>query len=116
MKRVILLGVLALSLAGCGGLRDKFGFGANPEIFDGQRFNGGVRSERGNRVNFVATARPVSKSFTGAIEAARYEGIQHCIKFYGTSDIDWQEGPDAPREAMRVENDTLTFRGTCLDK
>lgn len=115
MKRVVLTGLVALMLSGCG-LRDKFGFGANPEVFDGVRFNSNVKAARGDRENFVATARPVSKSFNGAIEAARYEGIQHCIRFYGTSDIEWTVGPDTPREAMTVEKDTLVFTGRCLDR
>ncbi|MFW2541747.1 hypothetical protein ACN2XU_03815 [Primorskyibacter sp. 2E107] len=116
MMRVILMGVLALSLAGCSSIRDRFGFAQNPEVFDGQRFRGTAKAPRGDRQSFVATAKPVSKSFDGAIEAARYEGIQHCIRYFGTSDIVWDSGPDTPREAMQIDNDTLIFRGTCEDK
>ncbi|WP_136441446.1 hypothetical protein [Pacificoceanicola onchidii] len=115
MIRVVLLSALALSAAGCSSINDRFGFGQNPEVFDGQRYRTAAKSERGNRASFVATARPVSASLDGAIEAARYESIQHCIRYFGTSDIDWASGPDTPREALQIEDDTLTFVGTCLD-
>lgn len=115
MIRVVLLSALALSVSGCASINDRFGFGQNPEVFDGQRYRTNSKSERSNRLSFVATARPVSASFDGAIEAARYEAIQHCIKFYGTSDIVWEVGPDTPRESLQIEDDTLTFAGSCVD-
>lgn len=113
MVRVICLMLMVVSVAGCGRL--GFGQGGKP-LFDGQRYTSNARAiTRSNRQNFVATARPVSKSIEGAIAAAEYEGVRHCITFYGTSDIDWQVGPDLPRSSLPIERNTLTLRGSCRD-
>ena len=116
MMRIVILGSLVLTLSACSsGLGDRFGFGKGSEFFDGQRYTGSAKADRSDRSHFVASVKPVSASFDGAIEAARYEGVQHCIKYYGTSDIAWDVGPDTPREALVIEKDTLTFMGTCQE-
>ncbi len=112
--RLIVITGLVLSTAACsGGLGNRFGFGKDKEFFDGQRYQGSAKSDRSDRHQFVASVRPVSASFDGAIEAARYEGVKHCIKYFGTSDIIWSVGPDTPRDALVIEKDTLSFAGTC---
>ncbi|MEN9062479.1 MULTISPECIES: hypothetical protein [Ponticoccus] len=113
MVRVICLLLMVVSVAGCGRL--GFGQGSKP-LFDGQRYNSTARAvARSDRQNFVATARPVAKSLEGAIAAAEYEGIRHCITFYGTSDIDWRVGPDTPRSSLPITKNTVTLRGSCRD-
>lgn len=113
MLRVICLLLMVVSVTGCARL--GFGQGSKP-LFDGQRYTSTARAlSRSDRQAFQATARPVSKSLEGAILAAEYEAIRHCITFYGTSDIDWQIGPDAPRSALPIQNNVLTLRGLCRD-
>ncbi len=110
MKYVVMLGLVALSLSGC----DRAGlFRDNVPLFDGQRFRGSVKSERTNRQVFTVTINQVSKSAEGAVAAADYKAKQHCIQYYGTSDIDWTVGPDS--SPLPVSNDTLTLRGSCRD-
>ncbi len=113
MLRVMLAGIVCLGLAGC----DKLGFGRDAPTFDGQYFRGSAKvTDRKDRQQFTATVRQVSKSLDGAVAAAEHEGVKHCIRYFGTSEIDWEVGPDTPREALPVSNDTLTFRGRCIDK
>lgn len=113
MVRVICLLLMVVSVAGCGRL--GLSQGSKP-LFDGQRYNSNARAiTRSNRQNFVATARPVSKSLEGAIAAAEYEAIRHCITFYGTSDIDWQTGPDSPRSSVPIDGRAVILRGSCRD-
>lgn len=106
------LGILALtvSLVGCGG--GKL-FQNDAPTFDGKRFRGQVSVERENRQVFTVTIQEVSKSAEGAVGAAEYKAVQHCIQYFGTSDIDWQIGPET--SPLPVVNDTLTFRGSCRD-
>ncbi|MBV2360567.1 hypothetical protein KUH32_12335 [Thalassococcus sp. CAU 1522] len=117
MTRLVLLVALVASLAGCErlGLGNGFGIGRDRQAFDGQNYRGTARSERGDRKSFTASVRPVSASLEGAIQAAEYEGVKHCIKFYGTSEIAWAVGPDTPREQLPIEGDTLTFSGVCVE-
>jgi hypothetical protein len=82
-------------------------------MFDGQRYRGAVKSDRKNRQDFTVTINQVSKSIEGAIGSAEYKATQHCIQYYGTSDIIWTVGPDST--PLPVVNDTLTLRGSCRD-
>ncbi len=112
MFRVMTACTLVLAIGGCSWL----GLGRNTEqTFDGVYFRGEASAPRNARQRFVASVGPVSQSMEGAIEAARYKGVQHCINYYGTSDIDWEVGPDTPRDALVTEGDRLTFVGTCRD-
>lgn len=114
MKRTVGLLLLGVLLAGCGATKNLVS-GDKP-VFDGQRFRGGARVvERGDLSHFVSTVRPVSKSFEGAIRAAEYEGISHCIRYFGTSDIVWEVGPDTPPSGFVIDNDSLSLRGRCID-
>lgn len=112
--RVVLNGALAvcaaLALASCSSLG---GGGQNQIVHDGIQFHGKSKAIKGDRRSFVATARPATRSIEGAIEAARYEGVKYCVGYLGSSDIAWQVGPDTPRDQLTVQDDTLTFRGTC---
>lgn len=112
MRKVILLVCLGVALAGCG---ERFKLTKKGDTFDGQFFRGSAKADRNDRQNFVASVRPVSASFDGAVQAAAHQGVKHCIEYYGTSEIEWTIGPDTPRDALVIENDTLTFLGKCRD-
>jgi hypothetical protein len=113
MRMILLLSALAMALTTTACSQNR---GINVVAFDGAFYKGKTRSERSNRKDFTATVRPVSaQRLTGALAAGRYEGIKHCIGYYGTSDITWLVGPDTPPEQLRVEGDTLTLRGTCVE-
>lgn len=108
MKRIIIAATLLLALAGCGGKNDDI-------TMDGQRFDGRVSTERGDRAAFVATGGPASASLEGAREAARYEAIKHCISYLGTSDIAWVQGPDAEDAALAIDRDRVILSGRCIE-
>ena len=111
MGRVIGLVALVLALGACDRL--NLNIGKRDNAFDGQFYRGSAKSEAKARQFFVASARPVSKSLDGAVQAAEFEAVSHCIKYFGTSDIAWEVGPDTPRDALPIENDTLRLKGMC---
>ncbi|MGR3271386.1 hypothetical protein DU478_16265 [Thalassococcus profundi] len=108
MRLVILMTCLGLAAAGCS--RD-----ATRVAFDGVYYRANAKAARSDRKNFVATVRGVSRGIEGAKSAAEYEGIKHCIRFYGTSDIAWAVGPETPNTALPLNGDTLSFSGTCVE-
>lgn len=116
MTRALTLVLVLLTVAGC----SRLGFGQGRDrvdTFDGQIYRGGAKAEsRQDRAAFSATVRPVSSSLEGAIQAAEYQGIRHCIRYFGTSDIDWQIGPDTARDALPISGDSLTLTGRCVDE
>ena len=112
MTRVICILALAATLGGC----ERAGiFQRNAPVFDGQRFRTQIKTERRDRQDFAVTVKQVSKSLEGAIAAAEYKAIQHCIQFFGTSEIDWTVGPDVDPQSLPVTNDSITLRGSCRD-
>lgn len=93
-------------IAGCTSSEDRI-------LFDGHFYNAKLRKVERQLDQFVVTVRPVSKSLAGAREAGRYEATSHCINLFGSSDIIWAAGPDAPEDQLNIEKDTLTLQGRC---
>ncbi|MBO6885732.1 MAG: hypothetical protein JJ869_19455 [Marivita sp.] len=83
--------------------------------FEGARFGGDLRSERGDRAAFVATGGPASVSLEGAKQAAAYQVVQHCIAYLGSSDAEWVNGPDVADEDLVVQNDRVVLTGRCVE-
>ena len=81
--------------------------------FDGQLFRASAKKLDKQRLDFVVTVRPVSASMNGALEAGRHEGFRYCIGNFGTSEIDWVNGPEADDNTLQISNDRLVLQGTC---
>ena len=109
MKPAWIIGAVLLTLAACG--RGEL----DTVTYEGARFNGDLRSERGNRAAFVATGGPASVSLEGARRAAHYQVVQHCIEYLGSSDVAWINGPDVEDSALRIENNKVVLTGRCIE-
>lgn len=81
--------------------------------FDGQLFRASAKKLDKQRLDFEVTVRPVSASLNGALEAGLHEGIRYCIGNFGTSEIDWVNGPEADDNTLQISNDRLVLQGTC---
>ncbi|MEM9549879.1 MAG: hypothetical protein AAGA05_01820 [Pseudomonadota bacterium] len=106
-KTAILFTLVALTaLAACGRGQERV-------AFDGVFFRASTApvDKRVSRADFDVVVRDVSQSIEGAREAARYEGTRYCIRYFGSSRIDWTIGPDT--EALSVTNGQIAFRGRC---
>lgn len=106
MKIWIGVALCAGLLAACTSSEDRI-------IFDGQFYNAKIRKVERQLDEFVVTVKPVSKSLQGAREAGRYEATVYCVNTYGSSDIIWAAGPDAPEGQLNIDKDTLTLQGRC---
>ena len=93
-------------LAGCNSPEDRI-------LFDGQFFTSKIRKVERQIDVFAVTVKPVSRSLKGAREAGRYEATVYCVNTYGSSDVIWTAGPDAPEGQLNIEKDTLTLQGRC---
>lgn len=102
----------AALLAGCAGQLKS-----NRDSYDGKYYNARLKSERGAQLSFVVTVSDAAKGLAGAKEAARHRATKHCIRWYGTSAIDWTtDGPDTPDDQLQLVNGGLTFAGMCVDE
>ena len=110
MRMILLIALLgtAMTTAACSR--------AKPFIYDGIAYKGKTTAPRSDRKSFTATVRPVSaQTLPGALAAGRYEGVKHCVRYYGVSDIAWTLGPDSPSGQLLLAGNTLTLRGTCVE-
>lgn len=100
-------------LALCGGLLAGCTSSEDRVLFDGHFYNAKLRKVERQLDTFTVTVRPVSKSLQGAREAGLYEATVYCVNAFGSSDIIWTAGPDAPADALSIDKDTLTLQGKC---
>jgi hypothetical protein len=106
MKFMIPFVAAVVVLAGCENKNDRI-------LFDGAYFRTTVKKVDKQLDVFTVQIRNVSQSLDGASEAGEYAGIDHCVRNFGTSDIEWSIGPDTPAEQLRVIDDNLIFSGVC---
>ena len=102
----------ALCLLALGGCADK----DKRVRFDGIHFKTKAKAvdRKVSVADFRVEVKKATQSLDGARGAGEYDGIRYCIANFGSSRIDWAIGPDTDPAALRIEDDTLTFRGTCL--
>ncbi len=106
IRAVVILGLCAALVAGCGPRKDRLSF-------DGQYFRAKVSKIEKDRQRFNVTIKPASISLKGALEAGRYEATRYCIVQYGNSAIDWVLGPDQEPGTYTIVNDQLVLSGVC---
>ena len=106
MKNWTAIALCAGLTAGCTSPEDRI-------LFDGQFFTSKIRKVERQIDVFAVTVKPVSRSLKGAREAGRYEATVYCVNTYGSSDVIWTAGPDAPEGQLNIEKDTLTLQGRC---
>ncbi len=106
MKFLTGLAICVALLAGCASSDDRI-------YFDGHFYNSKLRKVDGQFDVFTVSVKPVSKSLAGALEAGKYEAVVYCVNTYGSSDIQWTAGPDAPEGQLNIGNDTLLLQGRC---
>ncbi len=109
MKSTWATGAVLLALAACG--RGEL----ETVTFEGARFNGDLNSQRSDRAGFVATGGPASVSLEGSKQAARYQVVQHCIAYLGSSDVAWVNGPDVEDAALVIEDNEVVLTGRCIE-
>ena len=106
---VLVLGGILAGLAGCGSTIDD-----RVPRFDGYQFRGKAEgTDKNSLAPFEVVVRDAGKSVEGAREAGRYQGTTYCIHNFGTSEIIWTNGPDAPDGALRISDGNLILTGRC---
>ena len=82
--------------------------------FNGEYYPAKVSRDRDAREQFQVAVRRVDRGLTGAREAGRYEAMRYCLKEFGTSDVDWVNGPDAEDGRLQISNGRLILNGECV--
>lgn len=106
MRRTTLILMAALALGACAKKTERV-------TFDGVYFPLKSKKASDDRQDFVVTVRKAEQNLELAREAGRYEGTRYCLQNFGTSEIDWSQGPDAEDGTVMLSGGSLTFRGRC---
>jgi hypothetical protein len=106
MKILTQVALCAGLLAACTSAEDRM-------LFDGQFYNAKLRKVDRQLDVFTVSVKPVSKSLDGALQAGSYEATVYCVSTFGSSDVIWTAGPDAPQSQLNIDNDVLTLQGRC---
>ena len=107
MKGIVLMLAAVLALAACGDKSKRL-------YFDGKLYPATAKKEEGARELFVVTVRKADQGLDGAREAGRHAGHKYCIENYGTSNIEWSQGPDAEDGTLVFAGGSLILRGKCV--
>ena len=109
---VLVLGTsLSLGLSGCS--KDGGWFGKNRMKFDGNYYSTSLKSARRERQTIAVKVSRADQGVAGARQAAKMASTKHCIKFYGTSDVIWNQPMDDDSLTLNLREGTLLLSGTC---
>lgn len=107
--RALAIGALCsvAALAACSKKEDRV-------YFNGIHYPSKETAGKDDRKLFKVAVRRVEKGMDGAREAGRYGGTRYCLKNFGTSEIEWIQGPDAEDGTLVVEGGRLILTGRCV--
>lgn len=109
MRSNLMLLPMLFVLAGCG-------IGGERIAFGGEFYRANASAPAKDRANFTATAGPVGQGIDGAAAAARHEATRHCIRYLGTSVIDYAVPAGTPASSLPRDGDRVVLRGTCIEE
>jgi hypothetical protein len=99
--------VAALVLGACSKKEERM-------YFEGNYYPAKTRTiDKADRKNFSASVRRADQGLKGALAAGAHEGKTYCLKNFGTSEIVWRVGPDAPEATFGRGASSITLTGAC---
>ncbi|MEQ9259990.1 MAG: hypothetical protein RIG84_12950 [Roseovarius sp.] len=97
-----------LALAGCAKKEERV-------LFNGKYYPTKEKAaNKSDRKEFVVTVRRANQGEPGARAAGEHGGQRYCLTNYGTSEIEWIVGPEAPAGTFDVSKGSIALRGTCI--
>lgn len=109
--RTALTALMLVTMIGVTGCTER----AKRVTFDGNYYPTRERgTDKTDRHAFQVTVRRTAQGLDGAREAGRHGGTKYCIKNFGTSEIDWQRGPDDDAALLLVDNGNMVLSGRCV--
>ena len=104
------LAVLAdmLAVSGCSKKSERL-------LFNGAYYPTKARTaDKAERTAFTVSVRRADQGLKGAREAGRHGGREYCLNNFGTSEIAWTVGPDAPDTVLVAMGGSLVLSGKCV--
>ena len=112
LAKILVLGTaVSLGIGGCS--KDGGGFGKNRVLFDGNYYPTSLKSTRRTRQTIAVKVGRADQGVSGALQAAKLASTRHCILYYGTSDVLWDQPVDEESLTASLSNGTLALTGKC---
>jgi len=112
LAKILVLGTaVSLGIGGCS--KDGGGFGKNRVLFDGNYYPTSLKSTRRTRQTIGVKVGRADQGVSGALQAAKLASTRHCILYYGTSDVLWDQPVDEESLTASLSNGTLALTGKC---
>ena len=112
LAKILVLGTaVSLGIGGCS--KDGGGFGKNRVLFEGNYYPTSLKSTRRNRQTIAVKIGRADQGVSGALQAAKLASTRHCILYYGTSDVLWDQPMDEESLTASLSNGTLALTGKC---
>ena len=112
LAKILVLGTaVSLGIGGCS--KDGGGFGKNRVLFDGNYYPTSLKSTRRTRQTIGVKVGRADQGVSGALQAAKLASTRHCILYYGTSDVLWDQPLDEDSLTASLSAGTLTLTGKC---
>lgn len=105
MMRTALIITCALGLTACGEAWQD-----NRMPFGGIYWSSSLDVAKETPEDFSIVVKDATQDRDAAKEAGRFEGIKYCVEFFGSSDIDWGQGPD---QRLNIVKGDLYLNGSC---
>jgi hypothetical protein len=100
--------VTGLALSACSRKEERV-------LFDGNYYPTKARAaDKADRKTFTVSVRRASRGLNGAKAAGAHAGKQYCLENFGTSEINWRVGPDAPEGTFDRSASSIALSGTCV--
>ena len=112
LAKILVLGTaVSLGIGGCS--KDGGGFGKNRVLFDGNYYPTSLKSTRRNRQTIAVKVGRADQGVSGALQAAKLASTRHCILYYGTSDVLWDQPVDEESLTASLSTGALAPSGKC---
>ena len=115
MTRLIILVALAASLAGCGRIpTPSLPFLSKAQPSESLPFQAKLSAER-RSPDVTVTVNQGAADLEAVRESVRFPATVHCLKYFGSSRIDWASVPGQPDAwiGQRIENGATVYSGRC---
>lgn len=100
--------VAMLAASGCSRKSERL-------LFNGNYYPVKARAaDKADRTLFTVSVRRADQGLAGAREAGRHGAKEYCLQNFGTSEIAWSVGPDAPDAALTGGGSGVALSGKCV--
>lgn len=111
LKRWVILGAVALTLSGCGSIRERFFGGGQADRALPYKAS---LAKGEDRRDFAVRVRAGGASVANVRESVRFQATRYCLTNFGGADARWSINPATGDWAFTRAGEDMVFQGRCV--